>query len=129
MARKYTVHRSRKHPPLGAAIRDAREERGMGIYELAEAVGLSGTTVSWPESGRLMPVDKTLKIATDYLGMPWEQVEILRSLSGYAQQVTVRSSDPRIIKLAKLLNDEALSTQLIESMLSWACSETREKNV
>lgn len=55
---------------VGKKIRDLRQQRGMTISELAEAVGLSASAVSQIERGIIDPSLQTLRSIADELDAP-----------------------------------------------------------
>jgi transcriptional regulator with XRE-family HTH domain len=57
-------------PAIGARLRAARERAGLGVRELARAVGLSGSLISQIENGKAQPSVATLYAIVTELGLP-----------------------------------------------------------
>jgi transcriptional regulator with XRE-family HTH domain len=75
----------RRHPDLGRAIRQIREEAGLTQEQVAEVAGLHPTAISHLESGRRNPKYNTLKAVANGLRVPrWylvareERIELKR---------------------------------------------------
>ncbi|WP_329268263.1 helix-turn-helix domain-containing protein [Streptomyces sp. NBC_01451] len=61
-------------PPVGARIRQARLERGMGLRALAREIGVSASLVSQIETGKSQPSVSTLYAITTALGISVESL-------------------------------------------------------
>jgi len=59
---------------LGAAIRDAREQRGLALRELARRLGVSPSLISQIERGRVMPSVGTLYAISRELELTFENL-------------------------------------------------------
>ena len=69
-------------PSVGARIRQARLERGLGLRALAREVGVSASLVSQIETGKSQPSVSTLYAITTALGISVESLFSVESLSG-----------------------------------------------
>jgi transcriptional regulator with XRE-family HTH domain len=61
-------------PPVGARIRQARQERGVSLRALAREVGVSASLVSQIETGKSQPSVSTLYAITTALGISVESL-------------------------------------------------------
>ncbi|WP_329332414.1 XRE family transcriptional regulator [Streptomyces sp. NBC_00663] len=61
-------------PPVGARIRQARQERGVSLRALAREVGVSASLVSQIETGKSQPSVSTLYALTTALGISVESL-------------------------------------------------------
>ncbi|MFF7277751.1 cupin domain-containing protein [Streptomyces griseorubiginosus] len=68
-------------PSVGARIRQARLERGLGLRALAREVGVSASLVSQIETGKSQPSVSTLYAITTALGISVESLFSVESLS------------------------------------------------
>jgi len=57
-------------PDIGTRLRSARQRAGLGVRELARAVGVSGSLISQLENGRAQPSVATLYAIVTELGLP-----------------------------------------------------------
>ncbi|MFJ8463615.1 helix-turn-helix domain-containing protein [Streptomyces swartbergensis] len=71
-------------PPVGARIRQARQERGMSLRALAREVGVSASLVSQIETGKSQPSVSTLYAITTVLGISVESLFDARASSPMA---------------------------------------------
>ncbi|MFC9503136.1 helix-turn-helix domain-containing protein [Streptomyces sp. NPDC057002] len=68
-------------PPVGARIRQARQERGTSLRALAREVGVSASLVSQIETGKSQPSVSTLYAITTALGISVESLFDARASS------------------------------------------------
>ncbi|MEV1085501.1 XRE family transcriptional regulator [Streptomyces sp. NPDC050211] len=61
-------------PPVGARIRQARQDRGMSLRSLAREIGVSASLVSQIETGKSQPSVSTLYAITTALGISVESL-------------------------------------------------------
>lgn len=71
-------------PPVGARIRQARLERGLGLRALAREVGVSASLVSQIETGKSQPSVSTLYAITTALGISVESLFEVRETAAAA---------------------------------------------
>jgi transcriptional regulator with XRE-family HTH domain len=76
-------------PSVGARIRRARLERGLGLRALAREVGVSASLVSQIETGKSQPSVSTLYAITTALGISVESLFEVRETAAAASSATV----------------------------------------
>ncbi|MFF0089414.1 helix-turn-helix domain-containing protein [Streptomyces canus] len=76
-------------PSVGARIRRARLERGLGLRALAREVGVSASLVSQIETGKSQPSVSTLYAITTALGISVESLFEVRETAAAASAATV----------------------------------------
>ncbi|MEV3910654.1 MULTISPECIES: helix-turn-helix domain-containing protein [Streptomyces] len=74
---------------VGARIRQARLERGLGLRALAREVGVSASLVSQIETGKSQPSVSTLYAITTALGISVESLFEVRETAAAASSATV----------------------------------------
>ncbi|MEU1475378.1 cupin domain-containing protein [Streptomyces sp. NPDC005760] len=76
-------------PSVGARIRQARLERGLGLRALAREVGVSASLVSQIETGKSQPSVSTLYAITTALGISVEALFEMPETAAAPSEVTV----------------------------------------
>ncbi|MFJ9102257.1 helix-turn-helix domain-containing protein [Streptomyces sp. NPDC102405] len=81
-------------PPVGARIRQARLERGLGLRALAREVGVSASLVSQIETGKSHPSVSTLYAITTALGISVESLFEVRETAAVVHALAAFAADP-----------------------------------
>lgn len=81
-------------PPVGARIRQARLERGLGLRALAREVGVSASLVSQIETGKSQPSVSTLYAITTALGISVESLFEVRETATVVHALAAFAADP-----------------------------------
>ncbi|MBW8820227.1 helix-turn-helix domain-containing protein [Streptomyces sp. NPDC086033] len=81
-------------PPVGARIRQARLERGLGLRALAREVGVSASLVSQIETGKSQPSVSTLYAITTALGISVESLFEVRETAAVVHALAAFAADP-----------------------------------
>jgi transcriptional regulator with XRE-family HTH domain len=110
--------------PFGARLRELREERGMTMTSMAEAIGVSPAYLSALEHGkRGRPTWGLLQRIIGHLNIIWDEAEELERLADLSHPRVVIDTEglsPKATELANRLSeriaqlDEAVIDQMID---------------
>jgi transcriptional regulator with XRE-family HTH domain len=110
--------------PFGARIRILREQRGLTLREMAEAVGVSSAYLSALEHGkRGRPSWQLIQRIIAYFNVIWDDAEDLAKLARLSHpKITINTAglDPEATELANLLSQRIskLDEKTVAKLLS-----------
>lgn len=111
-----------KQSALGARLRELREERNLGLRELARRTGVSPSFLSEIESGRRSPSDTVLEKLTAELEVGSEELRTLHAGKIAGDLKDLMESDtswvPVLFKLAEKARQRALNPAAVSNWLT-----------
>lgn len=114
--------------PLGRRLRELREQRGLTLAAMADALGVSAAYLSAVEHGkRARPRSGFLELVNACLSLDWEEAEELRRLSEISRPRVVLDTgglSPKATELANLLADRI--RELDDSRIDTLLAELRD---
>lgn len=110
-----------KQSALGARLRELRDERNLGLRELARRTGVSPSFLSEIESGRRSPSDTVLEKLTTELEVNAEELRTLHAGKISGDLKNLMESDPAwvpvLLKLAEKARQRSLNPAAVSNCL------------